>query len=152
MSSPILDGLQFPIQEQNNKPSTSKTEREIIAEALSTVNPSLAQQAIKEKNWRKTYHQYFKALVESGIKTINDPIKIAELGLNKAHQSFEFYRDGQKHCFANIMQFANHSLHKIYGHEKENIEKVGSPSQRGRRTSSRTNHLTSSLKKHVFYN
>ena len=111
MSSPILDGLQFPIQEQNNKPSTSKTGREIIAEALSTVNPSLAQQAIKEKNWRKTYPQYFKALVESGIKTINDPIKIAELGLNKAHQSFEFYRDGQKHCFANIMQFANHSLH-----------------------------------------
>lgn len=49
MSSPILDGLQFPIQEQNNKPSTSKTGREIIAEALSTVNPSLAQQAIKEK-------------------------------------------------------------------------------------------------------
>lgn len=110
MSSSNLDGLQFPIQAPHNKPSTSKTGREIIAEALSSVNPKLSHQASQEKNWRKTYPQYFKALVESGIKSTNDTIKIAELGLNKAHQSFDFYQNGEKHNFKDVMRLTNQKL------------------------------------------
>ena len=76
MSNP-LEGLQFPVQEGSNKPSTTRTGKEIIAEALSLVDSDSSQQASKEKNWRKTYPKYFKALVYQGIRQVNHPITIA---------------------------------------------------------------------------
>jgi hypothetical protein len=85
MSSSI-DGLQFPNPAQKHKPSTSKTGREIIAEALASVDRSASLQATAEKNWRKQYPRYFKALVEQGIQNAGKPIQIAEAGLNKAHR------------------------------------------------------------------
>lgn len=48
MSNP-LEGLQFPVQEGSNKPSTTRTGKEIIAEALSLVDSDSSQQASKEK-------------------------------------------------------------------------------------------------------
>lgn len=108
--SSTLDGLQFPIQKSHTRPSTSKIGREIIAGALSTVNPDLSELASKEKNWRKSYPQYFKALVEHGIRSIKNPVIIAKDGLEKAHQSFDFYKDGTCHSFYNVMSLASHPL------------------------------------------
>ena len=109
--STSYDGLQFPIHPENHKPSTSGTGKQIIAEALATVDHESSNKALAEKNWRKHYPQYFKALVEHGIRSQHNPIQIAEDGLRKAHQSFEFYRHGQKHVLKDAMQLPTENLH-----------------------------------------
>ncbi|WP_353143325.1 hypothetical protein [Acinetobacter pragensis] len=108
-----LDGLQFPNPSQKQKPSTSKAGREIIAEALASVDHSASQKAVNEKNWRKQYPQYFKALVEQGIRNEQNPIAIAEAGLNKAHHTFEFLRNGSKHLLKDVMQLDAQPLHTV---------------------------------------
>ena len=111
--SSSLEGLQFPTTASQQKPSTSKVGREIIAEALASVDHNLSVQAMQEKNWRKQYPKYFKALVQHGILNDQAPLDIATSGLNKAHHSFEFYRDGQKHLFIDVMSLATQPLHTI---------------------------------------
>ena len=101
--STSLDGLQFPINSASNKASTSQTGKEIIAEALSIVDNKSSMDALTEKNWRKNYPIYFKALVEHGIRSTNNPITIAKQGLHKAHHSFDFYRNGQRYLLKDIM-------------------------------------------------
>lgn len=108
-----LDGLQFPNPSQKQKPSTSKTGREIIAEALASVDHNASQKAAAEKNWRKQYPQYFKALVEHGIQNSQKPLEIAEAGLNKAHHTFEFFRNGQKHLLKDVMQLEAQPLYTV---------------------------------------
>lgn len=99
-----LDGLQFPIDAETQKSSSSRVGKEIIAEALSLVDNPISQQALNEKNWRKNYPIYFKALVENGIKTITNPITIAKQGLHKAQHSFDFYRKGQRYSLKDISE------------------------------------------------
>lgn len=48
------DGLQFPLQSQQQKPSSSKAGRAIIAAALANVNPYSSQQAQSEKTGANT--------------------------------------------------------------------------------------------------
>lgn len=108
-----LDGLQFPIQASTQKPSTSKTGQVILSEALSLVDHKASLAVLSEKNWRKQYPKYFKALVEHGIQNQHNPLNIAQAGLDKAQQTFEFYRDGQKHALKDIMQFETKPLHSI---------------------------------------
>lgn len=112
MSNP-LDGLQFPMSAAGQKPSSSKTGQAIIAEALSTVNHQASIHALKEKNWRKNYVTYFKALVEEGIRNTENAIQIAEHGLHKAQHSFEFYREGQRHLLKDALQLETLPLHTV---------------------------------------
>ena len=58
MSNPI-DGLQFPTYPKTQKVSTSRTGKEIIAEALANVDHQSSVTALTEKNWRKQYPRYF---------------------------------------------------------------------------------------------
>ena len=101
--SKSLDGLQFPIDAETQKASTSQVAKAIISEALSIVNNRASQQALDEKNWRKQYPRYFKDLVAEGIRSVNIPITIAKQGLHKAHHTFDFYRNGQRYCFKDVM-------------------------------------------------
>ncbi len=100
------DGLQFPLQSDTQKISTSETGKAIIAEALSIVDHQISQQTLNEKNWRKHYPRYFKALVAQGIRDTNSPITIAKQGLHKAQNSFEFYRNGHCYLLKDIMDIA----------------------------------------------
>ena len=108
-----IDGLQFPIHPATQKPSTSRTGQQILSEALSTVDHKNSQHVLAEKNWRKKYPTYFKALVERGIENSTNAIQIAEAGLNKAHHSFEFYRNGQKYTLNEMMSLPNDALHTV---------------------------------------
>ncbi|NHB58879.1 hypothetical protein [Acinetobacter shaoyimingii] len=108
-----LDGLQFPIQTHTGKASSSKTGQQIIADALSPVDQTSSSKVMNEKNWRKNYPIYFKALVENGIKTTQNPIEIAKAGLESAANVFEFYRDGQRHALKDIMTLSAQSLHTV---------------------------------------
>ncbi|PJI30073.1 hypothetical protein [Acinetobacter pseudolwoffii] len=107
------DGLQFPLQSNQQKPSSSKTGRTIIAAALSNVNQHSAAQAQSEKNWRKQYTVHFKQLVEQGLSSPEASLKIAEDGLAQAHQTFEFYRDGQKHLLKDTLTLPADQLHSF---------------------------------------
>ena len=108
-----LDGLQFPIHSTTKKPSTSHIGKEILSEALATIDNKISQKILNEKNWRKKYPEYFKALVQSGIESVKHPITIAENGLKKAHQNFEFYRDGEKHSLKDAMALEGQALHTV---------------------------------------
>ena len=108
-----LDGLQFPIHDATQKPSTSKTGQAILSEALSTVDHHMSQAVRTEKKWRKQYPKYFKALVENGIKNQSNPITIAQAGLDKAQHTFEFYRHGQKYALKDIMNLEVQALHTV---------------------------------------
>lgn len=101
--SKSLDGLHFPLDPVTHKASTSKVGKAIIAEALANVDHKISQQLLNEKNWRKNYPIYFKALVTHGIREVTNPITIATQGLHKAQHSFEFYRAGQRYLFKDVM-------------------------------------------------
>ena len=70
--SQALEGIQFPINSTNNKPSTSKTGQAILSEALSTVDHKTSQQVLSEKNWRKKYPIYGGVL--KSMLTLNEAI------------------------------------------------------------------------------
>ncbi|WP_445115198.1 hypothetical protein [Acinetobacter sp. WZC-1] len=107
-----LDGLHFPIDPETQKASSSIAGREIIAEALSLVDHKTSQQALQEKNWRKNYPEYFRALVSQGIASVQNPVTIARQGLHKARHSFEFYRNGQRWLLKDVMEIS--AIQKLY--------------------------------------
>lgn len=102
-SQSSAEGLQFPIHASIKKQSTSLTGQEILSEALSIVDNKTAQQILAEKNWRKNYPIYFKALVKHGITNSNNPITIAKQGLHKAHHLFDYYRDGKHYLLKDAL-------------------------------------------------
>ncbi|PWF33400.1 hypothetical protein DBB30_26630, partial [Yersinia pestis] len=107
-------------QSQQQKPSSSKAGRAIIAAALANVDSRSSQQAQSEKNWRKQYTVHFKQLVEQGLSSPEASLKIAEDGLTQAHQTFEFYRDGQKYVLQDALTLPAEQLHtfKLTGRSK----------------------------------
>ncbi|MBU3846431.1 MAG: hypothetical protein H9855_05590 [Candidatus Acinetobacter avistercoris] len=108
-----LEGLQFPSLPHTHKPSSSKTGQAILAEALSTVNHQASLNVLHEKNWRKNYPVHFKALVENGIANPEHAIAIAQHGLDKAHQTFEFYRNDKKYALKDMMDLPLTPLHSV---------------------------------------
>lgn len=119
-----FEGLQFPINPKTNKASTSKVGKHILSAALSQIDQKTSQNIINEKNWRKHYPQYFKSLVQYGIKKADDALNIAQNGLAAAHQSFEYYRDNQKYSFSEVMSLNPKPLHtfKFVGTSTEKPE------------------------------
>lgn len=109
--SDALDGIQFPLNPNTQKPSSSQVGKEIIAEALSLVDYKKSILALKEKDWRKKYPSYFKALVEHGIRNQDNPIQIAKQGLKKARHSFDFYRNGQRFNLKEAVHLNAQPLH-----------------------------------------
>ncbi|ALH94067.1 hypothetical protein [Acinetobacter equi] len=106
-----LEGLQFPIHSKTNKASTSQMGKDIIAAALANIDPAISLEIKNEKNWRKQYPKYFKALVKHGIKDSKYTLEIAKNGLTKAHQSFDFYHNQNKHSFSDVMTLPHNALH-----------------------------------------
>lgn len=111
--SHALDGLQFPVDPKTQKPSSSQVGKAIVAEALSLVDHKSSMAVLAEKNWRKHYPQYFKALVQAGIQQPEHAITIAEQGLKKAQQSFQFYRDGRSFSLKDSLSLAPKSLNTV---------------------------------------
>jgi hypothetical protein len=91
-----MDGIQFPIQSGRNKPSTTDTAKKILYAALKSVDSPYATQLTAEKNWRKKYPVYFQELVKTGIRSVQNPLLIAQQGLDTAKKSFHFQRAGQQ--------------------------------------------------------
>lgn len=111
--SHALDGLQFPIDAKTQKPSSTHVGKEIIAEALSLVDNKTSQAVLAEKNWRKKYPQYFKALVQGAILKPEHALTIAEQGLQKARSSLNFYRHGQCYPLKDVLKLNAQHLYTV---------------------------------------
>ncbi|WP_297427882.1 hypothetical protein [uncultured Acinetobacter sp.] len=111
--SHALDGLQFPLDPKSQKPSSSKVGKEIIAEALSLVDNKTSMAVLAEKNWRKHYPHYFKALVKAAITQPEHAITIAQQGLQKASNSLDFYRHGERYSLKDAVKLNAQVLHSV---------------------------------------
>lgn len=111
--SHALDGLQFPIDPKTQKPSSSHVGKAIIAEALSLVDNKMSMAVLAEKNWRKHYPKYFKALVKNALLQPEQAINIAEQGLLKARNSLDFYRYGERYSLKDALQLNAQNLHTV---------------------------------------
>lgn len=97
-------GIQFPVDPQTQKASSSATAKQIIQAALSVFATPESQALGSEKNWRKHYPRYFKALVREAIASAEAGLNSAAKGLEAAEQRFDFIRDQQHYRLSDAMQ------------------------------------------------
>lgn len=83
-------GLVFPSDEKNVRSST-KPAKAILAAAVGAVNPEKAAKIMKERNWRFGYVKHFVSMVEEQCTSPQNALKIAQAGLDKARDLFEFH-------------------------------------------------------------
>lgn len=91
-----IAGIQFPIQSGKKTPSTTDTAKKILHAALKSVDSPYATQLNSEKNWRKKYPTYFQELVQAGIRSTQNPLLIAQHGLDAAKALFTYNRAEQQ--------------------------------------------------------
>mmetsp|Transcript_20526 Transcript_20526/g.56660 ORF Transcript_20526/g.56660 Transcript_20526/m.56660 type:complete len:751 (+) Transcript_20526:108-2360(+) len=82
-------GLCWPVDEKGERSST-KVNQAIVAAAVGAVNESKAKAILKTKGWRFGYWKHLKALVEEQCTSPEAALKIAQSGLDKAYELFEF--------------------------------------------------------------
>lgn len=87
-------GLSWPITDASTIPKqrgSTETNVAIVAAAVGAVNPTKAEAVDKaKKSWRFTYWKHIKALVEEQCKSSEAAIQIAQAGIDKAYELFEF--------------------------------------------------------------
>jgi hypothetical protein len=84
-------GIVFPVdnKEKGTRGSTP-VNKEIFASAVGAVNPEKAEAIRKAKGYRFTYVKHLIGLVEEQCKSPENALKIAQAGLDKAYELFEF--------------------------------------------------------------
>lgn len=116
-------GLSWPITDTtNNVRGSTETNVAIIAAALGSVNKDKEQAVLKAKrSWRFTYWKHIRSLVEEQCKSTENAIKIAQAGLDKAYELFEFITpDGTAVSLQEAMN-AKNSVSFYTGHVKGNV-------------------------------
>lgn len=87
-------GIVFPVDSSNkggkNVRSSTPVNKEIFASALGAVNPDKAEKVRMAKGYRFTYVKHLTALVEEQCKSTDACLKVAQAGLDKAYEIFEF--------------------------------------------------------------
>lgn len=99
-------GLVWPVDPKRGDRSSTPVAKSIMAAAVGAVSPEKADKILKERNWRFGYVKHFKGLVEEQMKSPENALAIAEAGLKKAYELFEFITpDGsQTSSFADTME------------------------------------------------
>ena len=86
-------GIVFPItNDKGGKSSRSSTpvNKEILASAVGAMNSTKAEKVRAAKGYRFTYVKHLIGLVEEQCKSPESCLKIAQAGLDKAYEIFEF--------------------------------------------------------------
>lgn len=100
-------GLVWPLDAKGQRSSTG-TNKTIIAAAIGAVDPAAASAVENCKNWRFGYVQHWKGLVERQCASPAAALKVAEAGLAKAYEIFEFVApDGSAVSFKEAMAAKN---------------------------------------------
>ncbi|MDO5684063.1 MAG: hypothetical protein Q4G46_14730 [Propionibacteriaceae bacterium] len=87
MASVETAGVVLPSDEHGRRSSTTLG-REVVAEALSPVDPIGAEAALRVNEWRTGYPPHFRRLVEAGFADASTAVTIAETGLAALHDRF----------------------------------------------------------------
>jgi len=84
-------GITFPVDDpKTGSRSSTPVNKEILAAAVGAVNPGKAEKIRSAKGYRFTYVKHLVGLVEEQCKSPEDCLKIAQAGLDKAYELFEF--------------------------------------------------------------
>jgi hypothetical protein len=84
-------GIAWPIDDkEKGTRSSTPVNKEILAAAVGAVNPEKAEKIRNAKGYRFTYVKHLIGLVEEQCKSPEDALKIAQAGLDKAYELFEF--------------------------------------------------------------
>mmetsp|Transcript_19946 Transcript_19946/g.43369 ORF Transcript_19946/g.43369 Transcript_19946/m.43369 type:complete len:748 (-) Transcript_19946:200-2443(-) len=83
-------GIVFPLEEGKTTRSSTPVNKEILASAVGAVNPTKAEKIRSAKGYRFTYVKHLTGLVEEQCKSPEACLKIAQAGLDKAYDIFQF--------------------------------------------------------------
>jgi hypothetical protein len=101
--APPPKGLVFPLDKKGGRSSTPVA-KEILAAAIGAASSSNAESVMKERNWRFGYVKHFIHMVEEQMKSPQQALAVAEAGLNKAYEIFQFVdEDGNTTSFKEAM-------------------------------------------------
>jgi hypothetical protein len=87
--APPPRGLSWPVDKKGQRSSTD-TNKAIVAAAVGAANPDKASAVLGSKKWRFEYTKHLRALVEEQCTSPDAALKIAQAGLDKAYEVFEF--------------------------------------------------------------
>lgn len=100
---PPARGLCWPVDETGERSST-KVNQAILAAAVGAVNPEKSKAILASRGWRFSYWKHLKALVEEQCTSPEAALRIAQAGLDKAYELFEFiYDDNSSVSFKEAM-------------------------------------------------
>jgi len=113
-------GLVWPIDARKKDRSSTGTSKAIISAAVGAVNPTKAEKILKERNWRFGYVKHLVGMVEEQMKGTDEALRVANAGLDKAYEMFEFHNeDGSvtsfKEAMANPGKGAKYCTGKVKG-------------------------------------
>merc|ERR1712127_547813 len=105
-------GIVFPVDPNakggKNTRSSTPVNKEILASAVGAVNPDKAEKVRKAKGFRFTYVKHLTELVEEQCKSAEACLKIAQSGLDKEYEIFEFVApDGSAVSLKEAMSMKN---------------------------------------------
>ena len=84
-------GIVFPVSNKvTGERGSTEVNKEILAAAVGAVNPEKAEKIRKARGYRFTYVRHLIALVEEQCKSPEAALKIAQAGLDRAYELFEF--------------------------------------------------------------
>ncbi|KAL7567360.1 hypothetical protein ACA910_010256 [Epithemia clementina (nom. ined.)] len=96
-------GLCWPVDDKGERSST-KVNQAILAAAVGAVNTNKAQAILRSRKWRFDYWKHLQALVEEQCASPEAALKIAQAGLDRAYELFEFVApDGSTQSFKDTM-------------------------------------------------
>ena len=87
----VSEGVLFPLVDGER--STTATGRGILADAALAVDPELAREIERARDWRRSYVQFVRALTAASAATREAPEAIAQAGLASMHSRMAFQRD-----------------------------------------------------------
>jgi hypothetical protein len=88
---PPPSGLVFPVDAKRGDRGSTPVAKAILAAAVGAVNPEKADKILKERNWRFGYVKHYVGMVEEQLKSEKSALAVAQAGLAKAYEIFEFH-------------------------------------------------------------
>mmetsp|Transcript_1219 Transcript_1219/g.3464 ORF Transcript_1219/g.3464 Transcript_1219/m.3464 type:complete len:759 (-) Transcript_1219:35-2311(-) len=92
-------GIVFPVTGTKGSEeirSSTPTGKEIVAAAVEASSPQKAEKCRTERNWRFGYLKHLLGLVEEQCKSAQTALDVANAGMDKAYDTFQFvYPDGK---------------------------------------------------------
>lgn len=109
MDNEQTPGVVFP-ERPDGRRSTSALGRSVVTDALRIVDPSGANAAERETNWRSGYLSHVRQLTVAGLGSRSDAVTIARDGVDSLHRHMRVIGpDGQERDLSSLQTASPHS-------------------------------------------